>query len=394
MSQLILSHYVRAEQQALLATRAQAQQQSHNDLSRVATWKTRIIDALSSHNATFATATLQLKTVNDAYSKGLTVPEGASDTQIKKAESTEKAFMEYKAPGSQSSIQELIQTLLRRAQITYSETAHGLSKSYITSVVRDRKNITNQEFHTLLSELIAERGTEVKESRLEIITEADLLIAQLEKTPLKNWFELISSEANLDTAIQLIEKNARAINALVVNNENPSIGDTLSFGHMLVAVDNVLNAEGNPTENSTRPLQELQLAALLSYMVRKSLVDSNQEHLVPGFEKDGIPLLDASKLKNISLHNIDFISNPDLAVFTFAVAYLLGLSPGLGDCRVCDLIKPVKRLPDPNTVPGLLRVAQSNADISDNIRKLLQGTSGSLAEQLASVQQRLAKAQV
>lgn len=384
----------RAERAALAAARSVAQNKSPNDLSRVAAWKTRIIDAVSSHNATFATATLQLKNVRDSYSKGLTAPEDAGEAQIKKAKDAEKAFMDYKPDGDKPSIQELIQTLVNRAQVTHSEVATGLNTSYIPRVINDKYNITNQQIHTLLTELVAERGPQVIESRLEIITKADLLIAQLQRTPLKNWFDVISSEDNLDTAIQLIEKNAKAINALVVDNSNPTVGKTLSFGHMPVSVEAVLDAQGNPTKTSTRPLQELQLAALLSYVVRKNFDDTNQQGFIRELEQVGIPLLDASQLKNMSLHNIDFKSNPDLAVFTFAVAYLLGISPGLGDCRVCDLIKPVKRLPDPNTVPGLLRVAQSNAAISDNIDKLFRGASGSLAHQLALVQARLEAAQV
>jgi hypothetical protein len=393
MSQLILPSYIIAERQTLEAARTQAQQKDPNALSRVATWKTRIIDALSSHNATFVTATLQLQKVSDAYGKGLTT-EGASQAQIKKAKDAEKAFMEYKPEGGKLSIQELIETLVRRAQTTYSETARGLSKSYIASVIKDKDNISNQEIHTLLTELVAERGPKVQDSRLEIITNADLLIAQLQGTSLENWFDVISSNANRETAIQLIEKNARAINALVVDNDNPSIGNTLSFGHMPVSVEAVLDAKGKPTETSTRPLQELQLAALLSYMVRKSFVDTNQQSLIQQFENEGIPLLDASQLKNMSLHNIDFRSNPDLAVFTFAVAYLLGISPGLGDCRVCDLINPVSRLPDPGTITGFLRVITQNPGIAVKIDRLFGVENGSFNQQLASVQERLKEAQV
>jgi hypothetical protein len=359
----------------------------------VAAWKTRIIDALSSHNATFTTATLQLSKVLDSYKAGIKAPEGANQVQINTANTAEQRFMEYKPVGGKLTIQELIQTFVNRAQVTYSETATGLGTSYIASIVRDKDNITNQQIHTLLTELVAERIPTVIESRLEIITNADLLIEQLENTPLRKWFEVITSNENISTAIDLIEKNARAINALVIDNDNPGIGNTLSFGHMPVEVVSVLGGDGQPTQTPTRPLQELQLAALLSFMVRQHFDTQGQQIIINELESQGIPLLETSQLRNMSLHNIDFKNNPDLAVFTFAVSYLLGLSPGLGDCRVCDLINPVKRLPDANTIPGFLRVALDNPDISENINSLLGGLD-TLDSRLASVQSRLASAQV
>jgi hypothetical protein len=389
----ISSNISSQEQAVLTAAKFQAQTKSSNDLSRVAAWKTRIIDALSFHNATFTTATLQLSKVLDSYKAGIKAPEDANQAQINTANTAEQSFMEYKPVGGKLTIQELIQTFVDRAQVTYSETATGLSTSYIASIVRDKDNITNQQIHTLLTELVAERIPTVIESRLEIITNADLLIKKLENTPLKNWFEVINSNDNISTAIDLIEKNARAINALVINNDNPDIGNTLSFGHMPVEVVSVLGVDGKPTQTPTRPLQELQLAALLSFMVRQHFDTQGQQDIINQLESEGTPLLDASQLRNMSLHNIDFKNNPDLAVFTFAVSYLLGLSPGLGDCRVCDLINPVKKLPSPEKIPGFLRVALDNPDISENINSLLGGQD-TLESRLTSVKSRLASAQV
>lgn len=362
-------------------------------ISRVLAWKTRIIDAVSKDANTFSNATLQLQGVlsgMESQAQQLTKlnEAGHSESTIQTALSEERKFADFRPDGETSTIKELIEKVLSMRQITFSETATGLSKSYIKQVLKNPgQAATDLEIHTLLKELANERGDSVQESRLEIIDQSAMLISKLEQTPLKNWAEVVSSDEFLGTAINLIEKNARAIQASIINNPNPNIGASLSLGHQPILVENILDTSGSPTNKASKPLQELQLAALLSYIVRQHLEGSGQADMVTALEQEGVPLLNAKEIKNMSLHNIDFENNPDLVVFTFATSYLLGLDPGLGDCRVCDLIKPIAKLP--SDLPKFQRLV-SNHGLQENIGRLLNGSTESLDQRLARTQARLA----
>lgn len=327
-----------------------------NSSSRVPDWRARIIRATSYGASTFATAQIQLDTVLREMKSLDQNTNKESQNASSEALTEERKFANF--GNGQDTIRGLIEEFTKRRVLTYSETANGLSQSYIANnkIKRDNNGlITDQGIFDLLKNLVNERKSKFENPKIEFINEFTTLVNKLENTKLEDWGKIVIGE-HRDQAIDLVIKYSPAIKAALFNN--PEGGLILSLDHQPVLIENIFDAKKTATKQSSKPLQELQLAALLSYVIRSSMKDEE----IKMFENLGICLLDGNQLRSMSFHGIDFGKNKNLETFIKKIATFFGTPVEKNDCGSCG----IARINGQGNSPELQRLAASSQQ--SNIR--------------------------
>lgn len=356
------------DNQAFEISRKNAQQSK--SISRTDDWIVRIVDSVSQQASTFENALNQLKLIYNQMSpesqekrkvKLRQSENNYGEANINKSIEQEKRFANFKPNGKSASIKELIEKFISKEKTIYSEKPLSLEVSYLdckNKIIKNSHDILKlTNLYELLEKLNEERSLSIIVPRNKIIIQSSQLIAELETQPLNKWAQIIFQHH--ETALDLIEENAKALEAAIVFNPNPQIGGTFSIGHKPREVATMLDKNpGSQEKLISQPMKETLLAALLSFIVRQGLENSGDHEVIKEFEQSGLPLLKANELKNMSLHGIKFYDqdkdqyDESLISFTYIVSYLLGLDPGLGDCRVCDLPKSIEKLPTKEKQPS------------------------------------------